>query len=251
MSISRKFALLVTVLLCAVTLNAQVDRLYLKNGSLLKGRLIEVEKHRVTFQTDSSSILTLSTKSIATFKIRKRKTRLNIAERLIIDSLHHLPVSAHFYHRFQVGLLIGQDNNFGESITNLSFDYTLFRRLNRNSHLGLGVSSDYYTDFQLFPIFLEYRKDLGKTPSRLFFYLKAGHALARERDITGDFYSRVKGNKMTGWGIGYQWALRRNNLTLSIGSKRQDLKTSVQQVSFERTTDWKLRRVEFKLGLTF
>ena len=85
----------------------------------------------------------------------------------------------------------------------------------------------------------------------MYFYARTGYALARARNGVNQWFGSVKGQSLFGAGVGYQWPVGKNKITMSIGGKRQNLKTISQNGSFESITDWTLRRLEFKVGVTF
>ena len=115
----------------------------------------------------------------------------------------------------------------------------------------MGIGLEYYPSFEVIPFFLEYRRNLKHLPSGIFFYVRAGYSLAKARSNFIDPSSSVKGDEAFGLGLGQQWPIGKNKLIMTIGYKKQNIRTVRRSGNFEALTDWALKRLEFKVGLTF
>jgi hypothetical protein len=170
---------------------------------------------------------------------------------LFIDSLNNAKAEPKFYHQLRFGMLNGEDGSFLRNFSSLSMDYTFFRKSKGTLHAGVGVALDYYTSFMAVPFYFELRKDLGKRPSHPFVYGRLGYSLVKAReDFEGNF-GDVHGDKTWAFGAGYQWPLGRSSLSFSMGVKEQELQTVWVNRDFRSSTDWFLKRLDFKVGFIF
>lgn len=244
------FTLLV-VLLCATELSAQQGRVFLRNGSILRGQIETVSAGTLSVRTDSASVLDVNLISISGIAINRRKTTLTPEALLRIDSLNRALAKPGFYHQLRFGMLNGEDGTFLRNFSSLSTDYTFFRKSRSSLHVGVGVGLDYYTSFMAVPFYLELRKDLGNRPSHPFVYGRLGYSLAREREDFNQNFGDVLGDKIWAFGAGYQWPVGKSSIMFSIGVKEQELSTVWSSQDFYSRTDWFLRRLDFKLGFVF
>ncbi|MCE7994637.1 MAG: hypothetical protein HEP71_21870 [Roseivirga sp.] len=243
---------LVLLLLVSTGLKAQKGRIFLKNGSVLRGTIETSSANSLSIRTDSASVLRVNIGSISGVAINnRRKSTLRAEMILLIDSLNKAVASSKFYHQVRFGMLNGEDGTFLRNFSSLSMDYTFFRKSRGSLHAGLGVALDYYTSFMAMPFYLELRQDFGKRPSHPFVYGRLGYSLARARtDFEGNF-GDVLGDKTWALGAGYQWPLGKSSILFSMGVKEQELRTVWRNRDFYSSTDWFLKRLDFKVGFIF
>ncbi|GAB5525214.1 MAG: hypothetical protein Roseis2KO_30860 [Roseivirga sp.] len=242
---------LLTMLLVSTQLSAQKGRVFLKNGSILRGEIEAFSARTLAIRTDSASVLKVNLTSINGVAINRRRASLSSEVLLRIDSLNRAVAKPRFYHQLRFGMLNGEDGAFLRNISSLSTDYTFFRKSRGSLHAGVGIGLDYYTSFMAVPFYFELRKDLGKRPSHPFVYGRLGYSLARERaDFDGNF-GDVLGDKTWAFGAGYQWPVGKSSILFSMGVKEQELRTVWSRQDFYSSTDWFLKRLDFKLGFIF
>lgn len=242
---------LITMLLISTALSAQQGRVFLKNGSILRGEIASFSAGTLAIRTDSASVLKVNLASISGVAINKRKAALSPEVLLRIDSLNRAVAKPRFYHQLRFGMLNGEDGTFFRNISSLSTDYTFFRKSRGSLHAGVGIGMDYYTSFMAVPFYFELRKDLGRRPSHPFVYGRLGYSLARERaDFDGNF-GDVLGDKTWAFGAGYQWPVGKSSILFSMGVKEQELRTVWSSRDFYSSTDWFLKRLDFKVGFIF
>lgn len=241
---------LIVLLLVSAELSAQKGRVFLKNGSILRGQIETPSAGTLSVRTDSANVLEVNMASISGVAINKRKA-LSAEMLLLIDSLNKAMTKPGFYHQLRFGMLNGEDGTFLRNVSSLSTDYTFFRKSRGSLHVGVGVGLDYYTSFMAVPFYFELRKDLGKRPSHPFVYARLGYSLARERaDFDGNF-GDVLGDKTWAFGAGYQWPVGKSSILFSMGVKEQELRTVWSGRDFYSSTDWFLKRLDFKVGFIF
>lgn len=242
------------ILMCLATsiaLQAQNDKLFLKNGSQIKGTLLLVDNTRVDLQIGEDSELSIPLKDIQYVKVNRRKNSLSASAIKKVDSLNRLVSGSRFYHQLRLGILNGRDDVTQTSFSNLSFDYTFHYKTPQSWHMGLGVGFDQYPSFETVPIMVELRKDLIRSPSPLFVYGRLGHAPARIRNdfLGGDF--QTEGGMVWALGTGYQWALGKSAILFGAGFRKQQIETVWTAGDFRSVTEWTLNRLDFKIGLIF
>lgn len=242
---------LIVVLLLTTQLSAQTERVFLKNGSILRGEIEGLSENTLLVRTDSISVLKVNIAGISGIAINKRRSNLDAEVMLLIDSLNNALNKSRFYHQLRFGMLNGEDGIFLRNFSSLSMDYTFFRKSKGTLHAGVGVALDYYTSFLAVPFYFELRKDLGKRPSHPFVYGRFGYSLAKARaDFEGNF-GDVIGDKTWTLGAGYQWPVGKSSILFSMGIKEQELQTVWSNRDFRSSTDWSLKRLDFKVGFIF
>ncbi len=235
----------------ALNTHAQKEKVYLKYGGLLKGTIEYVTRDNISIRIDSVTAVQLKWGSVEGVRTQKRNTIFSLRERQVIDSINRLPREERTYSQLNVGFLYGEDGTYLTALSNLSLDYSLHRQYKDRSSLGLGIGLDYYPAFMNVPIFAEYRREFTHVPGGTFFYGRFGYSLSRARSDFQGFYSSVKGDEMVAFGLGKYWPLGTNRLSLTLGVRRQYLRTSTGGGIFESYTKWQLTRLDFKVGITF
>lgn len=242
---------LIVVLFLTTELSAQRERVFLKNGSILRGGIEGISDNVLLIRTDSVSLLEVNIGSISGVAINKRKSQLDSKVMLLIDSLNNALDKSRFYHQLRFGMLNGEDGSFLRNFSSLSMDYTFSRKSKGTLHAGVGVALDYYTSFMAVPFYFELRKDLGMRPSHPFVYGRLGYSLVKAREGFEGNFGDVLGDKTWAFGAGYQWPLGRSSILFSMGVKEQELQTVWSNRDFRSSTDWFLKRLDFKLGFIF
>lgn len=242
---------MIVLLLVSTGLSAQKGRVFLKNGSVLRGVIEASSAHTLSVRADSASVLEVDFSSISGVAINRRKFYLVPELIQLVDSLNKAVSGPKFYHQLRFGMLNGEDGTFLRNFSSLSMDYAFFIKSRGSLHAGVGVGLDYYTSFMAVPFYFELRQDLGKRPSHPFIYGRLGYSLARERGEFQGNFGDVLGNKTWGFGAGYQWPLGKSSILFSMGVKEQELRTVWRNRDFYSSTDWFLKRLDFKVGLIF
>ena len=239
--------------LSALSLAGQSDRVYLKNGSLVRGDLLRIDSKQLVMDIGESDPLKLSFENLRFVKVNRKKTALTVAGVKAADSLNRSLRPIKLSHLLRVGVITGEDGTTWDEVStsSISLDYTLFYPVKDTWSVGLGVGFDQYSTFEAFPFTLEIRKDWGVGPSPLFAYLKAGIARAGARDNGIGQESTVRGQELIAFGLGQQWALGKNAMFVSVGFRRQSLQSSWSAGDFRSVTDWNLNRLDMKVGFIF
>ena len=247
----RRSILMVLCLATAMVVQAQ-DKVFLKNGSLIKGTIDIVDDAQVILGLgEANTRLKIATGDIRYIKLNERITGLDQSAVALVDSLNRVLSESRLYHQLRLGIISGNDDVSGSSFSNLSFDYTYFYKTRKQLHLGLGLGFDQYPVFEALPFSFELRKDLTNTPSPFYVYGKVGHALAQIRNDFIGAESQAKGGTLWAVGLGYQWTLGRSAILLSAGYRTQQLQSVWTAGDFRSVTEWNLNRLDFKVGFIF
>lgn len=214
------------------------DKIYLKNGSRLTGKVLEYSiKDSVKFKLNGGQPISFPTALIKKIEMGAGKTKSYTA----YDFKENL-----FYARTQISSLIGRDNS-GLSV-NQAFGYQY------RSWLGVGVGigiDNYYKEEgnDLMPVFLEIRSYLLKQNASPYVALRYGYAFAFADEEIGQV--EAQGDYFWNPVIGYRLGSGRPFIDIFCGAK-------LQKASYKSRDGWGelnyalvYRRYDFGLALTF
>jgi len=230
---------------------AQGDKVYLKNGSLLKGELLAIDATHLKIDIGEAEALTISLDKLKSVRVKKKKTNLSADVLLGIDSLNRALRLNKWMHQVRLGILNGEDGRSFISSTGFTADYTLFYSLKPTWYLGLGIGYDEYPSFRSLPVGLEIRKDWGIGPSPFFSYVRAGLSRVGSRNSFIGPTASIQGQEFIAFGLGQQWTLGRSSMFFTVGFRSQSARTSWSSGDFRSRTDWNLNRLDIKLGMVF
>ena len=165
----KKIALLVVLLLFVCGAFAQKQKkevIYLKNGSVIKGQLVQVDDEKVvvhsaqnTWVFRQSEIDTVASKWLAT---------------------PHEPVSKAWFFKTSLGLLPGGSDNTKE--TPFSFDASLNARLFAGLYAGLGAGIDFLEESYL-PVFMNLEYQFRRSRFTPFVGVQGGYLLPVDGEV--------------------------------------------------------------------
>jgi hypothetical protein len=211
------------------------DQLYLHNGSVLKGKLIQ-------FSTTDTVIFALSETEIIHFQskiVKKVKMAVNEVE------IYKFRSQA-WYVRSQISMLYSKVNS-GISL-NLSGGY----QFNHWLAAGIGGGIDnYYTTagHNMYPVFGEIRTSFFKKNKTPYFAVRTGYGFVSADEAQGQNYA--KGSWMFNPVFGYRLGGGKPNIDLFAGVRFQSARyiTTDSWSTAERDIDF--RRYDFGVGLIF
>ena len=240
--------LLLLIGLCSgLALSAQTDKVYLKNGSLLRGHLLDVNNNYLSLDIGENEPLQLSLNNLRFIRAKKKDTRLSAEELTAVDSLNKAIRVIKLMHQLRLGVINGEDGSIFNTVTDFSADYTLYYPAEATWWVGVSIGYDEYLNFRTFPVSIALRKNWGIGPSPFFTYVRAGISRTNFRQEVFDPSANVKGQEMFAMGIGQQWSLGKLAMVMTAGYRTQSLQTT----AFRSTTEWNLNRLEFKVGVVF
>ncbi|MEQ8477133.1 hypothetical protein [Fulvivirga sp.] len=168
-----------------------------------------------------------------------------------------------FIHQIEAGWM-NYENEESGLLSDLTSSYVFSYAVQPEISVGLGIGYERYMVFNAVPFFLQVRTKLVDRDNHPFLYLRGGKTYMNDRS---ERYKEVNGGYAYAGGLGYQWKFEAASLSLSLGYKNQLLKTVSDQNYYyyfdalssyfapypdsRRKTDWKMQRVEFKIGISF
>lgn len=241
----KKLLFLITILIItAFHLSAQKtkDVLYLKNRSIIYGKLIEVNADQYKIQTSDGSILIYPapdveklTKEMPSFDGRKTEG---------------------FSFSLEAGLLVGSQNTKYTAPFSFNFLAGIISNTKNITSIGSGVE---FIGRPYTPLFIEYKYIFENKKTSPFIFARGGAVLplgGDESTTSYDYYNyspkNYKGGVSITFGSGISWAKEDYAPYLSFAYRYAH--TSYDQNDYNRgnvTYNNSLNRLEIKFGFTF
>lgn len=239
----KNLIILIMLTLIALPLSAQKtkDALYLKNGSVIYGKLLEISENKYKIQTSDGSLFNFSSDEVDKF----------------------LKESPHFDGRktggagfaLEAGLLIGsQSSDLRAPFSfNIIVNYT---NLTKNIFgLGSGVE---FMGSTFSPVFFEYKRLINDRKTAPFIFFRGGGLIHTGSDPERDPYNQYdyakdyKGGASLGMGTGISWA--KEDLEIYLSFAYRYAQTSYKQRNYNDvvyTYKNNYNRLEIKFGFKF
>jgi hypothetical protein len=231
---------LLTVIALQLSAQRTKDALYLKNGSIIYGKLLEISDNKYKIQTADGSLFNFSadevekfTKEIPTYSGRK-PSGIGLA--------------------MEAGLLVGAQSN--EYDAPFSFNVIINYTASTKNVIGLGSGVEFLGS-TFSPLFLEYKRLLCERKATPFIFFRGGIMIHTggedEDDPSRYYYARdYRGGASLGTGIGISWSREDLETYLSFGYRYAQ--TSYKQGSYNDvvyTYKNNFNRLEVKFGFKF
>jgi len=239
----KNLIILILLTIIALPLSAQKtkDALYLKNGSVIYGKLIEISDNKYRIQTSDGSIFNFSSEEVDKFvkespQYNGRKTSgAGLA--------------------FEAGLLIGSQNTQFEApfSFNIIGNYTA----GTNNIFGLGSGVEYFGS-AFTPVFFEYKRLFNDKKTAPFAFIRGGGLFHtggdEEEDPNNNYYNPrdYEGGASLAIGTGISWAKEDIETYLSFAFRHAQ--TSYKQKEYNNilyTYKSNFNRLEVKFGFKF
>jgi len=247
-SLMKKYlltAILLTIAASQISAQKTKDVLYLKNGSIIYGRLSEIIDNNYKIISADGSVFVYSGQDVDKF-IKESSSFEGRREEGIGFSM-------------EAGLLIGAQHNEFEAP--FSFNIILNYTNNSKNILGLGSGVEFLGS-TFTPLFLEYKRLFFDRKTTPFIFFRGGTLIHIGGDNENDNNSYIypqynypynyKGGASLGFGTGISWARDESETYLSFGYRYAQ--TSYMELNY---TDQKVtyknyyNRLEVKLGFKF
>ncbi len=227
------------------------DRLYLKDGSIFKGRLLHII-HGESYWFEISSGDTL------VYPVRKVKRLIQDA-----DAYDELPGNGWkprpyafretgLYFSTMGSLGLGRDFS-GFSTGNVGLSFSAGYQLNRWIGLGGGVGVDVYQPEEgqvVYPLFAEARGYLTGQKVAPYYSLRLGYGMAFEGDNNNII--RARGGLLVHPAIGMRWGAGPGvNFVSDMGFQYQESSFTFANFNGELTHDLGYKRLVFRVGIVF
>ena len=237
----RKISVIIILLSLLHTAYSQKtrDALYLKNGSVIYGRLIEIQNDSYKIRTSDGSVFVYSGSEVDKF----------INE----DALSVKTADRPFGIGIESGFLIGTQQ--AEYTAPFSFMVTGSYKFNNIHSLAAGTGVE-FLGVSYSPIFLQYKAVLSQAAVAPFIFARAGeliYAGKNEDENSPYYYERhYSGGFMGNLGTGIRWDKGTYEMNLSF-SYRYARTSYTQEEYYSNPVTYKLnwRRLEVKFGIQF
>lgn len=239
----KHLIILIVLTIIALPMSGQrtKDAVYLKNGSVIYGKLLEISENKYKIQTSDGSLFNFSSDEVDKF----------------------LKESPHFDGRktngagfaLESGLLIGsQNSNFSAPFSfNIIVNYT---NLTKNVFgIGSGVE---FMGSTFSPVFFEYKRLFNDRKTAPFVFFRGGGLFHTGGDIEDDPYNQYnyakdyRGGISLGMGTGISWA--KEDLETYLSFAYRYAQTSYKQRNYNDiiyTYKNNYNRLEIKFGFKF
>jgi hypothetical protein len=231
---------IITLILCIITLNifAQKqndDVLYLKNGSVYRGKIVEKNEQTVKLETYEKNIY-----AVQTADIQEIKSEESLKKPVILYK------KKGYVHYTELGPLAGS-NRASNGVTTSAFSFQTVNGYKFNQYLftGIGVGADLYAVQTFVPIVLSVRGDFTKRGNKIpFYFVEGGYSInATSNDVDGIKYKggntfaagvglKILFNENTGFVIGAGYRFQRSELVEKTKTTIEDFDRLTLRIGF-------------------
>ena len=211
---------IVTIFLCIFTFNTfaqkqNEDVLYLKNGSIYRGKITEKNEQTVKIETYDKNIFAVQLSDIQEIK-----------QEVSLRKLVNLYKERGYVHYTELGPLAGS-NRASNGVTTSAFSFQTVNGYKFNQYLftGIGIGADLYAVQTFVPIVLSVRGDFTNKGNKIpFYFVEGGYSInATSNDVDGIKYQggntfaaglglKILFNENTGFVIGAGYRFQRSEL---------------------------------------
>lgn len=241
----RKYLLVSIVLIFNISLlSAQKtkDVLYLKNGSIIYGNLIEIVSDQYKIKTSDGSIFMFSADEVEKF-IKEAPSQDNRKMNGAVFAL-------------EAGLLIGAQES--EYVTPFSFNILGGYTLNQKNTVSLGSGVEFIGK-PFTPVFIEYKRLISARRITPFVFVRGGGLMQIGGDDseTYDIYNQYepynyKGGVSFGIGTGISWSKENYDTYLTFAYRYAETSYEKKEYNSSSVTYKSyLNRLEIKYGFRF
>jgi hypothetical protein len=160
------------------------DVLYLKNGKMLKGKIVNIDNQTIEFITSSGTPLSISMTEVS--KIRKEKIDKGLIDvRDTIFKAKGFMKIAEFSYVIGTGSINTRIGTYKNSLRAYCLSFSYGYLIVPNFYAGLGVGYDRYERASFLPLFLDLRTDFIKSKLRPLLALRMGHSFGWAENQSG------------------------------------------------------------------
>jgi hypothetical protein len=233
--------IMLTIITLPLSAQRTKDALYLKNGSIIYGKLLEVSENNYRIQTSDGSLFNYRSDEVAKFikespqVVGRRSDGVGMA--------------------LEAGLLIGSQSS--ELEAPFSFNILVNYTAGTKNILGIGSGVEYLGS-TFSPLFLEYKRLFNEKRATPFVFFRGGALIHTGGDEESDPYNQYyypkdyKGGASLGIGTGISWA--REDMETYLSFAYRYAQTSYRQDNYNDVTytyENNYNRLEIKFGFKF
>ena len=229
-----------TLLFCIVAINTFAqkindDVLYLKNGSIYRGRIVEKNEQIIKLETYDKNIYAVQLTDIQEIKSEETLEKPTI-----------LYKEKGYVHYTELGPLAGS-NRASNGVTTSAFSFQTVNgyKFNQYFFTGIGIGADLYAVQTFVPIVLSVRGDFTKKGNKIpFYFVEGGYSLnATSNDVDGIKYQggntfaaglglKILFNENTGFVIGAGYRFQRSELVEKTNTTIEDFNRLTLRIGF-------------------
>jgi len=216
------------------------DAVYLKNGSIIYGKLLEISGDKYKIQTSDGSLFIFQSDEVERFV---KENPLYNGRKVTGPGI-----------ALEAGLLIGSQSS--EFVAPFSFGFLVSYTAATKNILGIGSGVEFLGS-TFSPLFFEYKYLINEKKTAPFIFLRGGgliHTGGDNQETGSPYYypKNYKGGPSFGFGTGISWAREDLETYLSFGYRYA--RVSYSQVEYNDITyTYKsyYNRLEMKFGFKF
>lgn len=196
------------------------DVLYLKNGKILKGRILKIEEQRIEFASNTGNAVIISMLEVEQIRREPTDRRLRNAKDSIFKAKGFITV-AELSYAYGTGIVKTRIGSFQNSMRGYNLSVSRGYLIAPTFYMGLGAGYNHYEDTKFLPVFLDLRSDFFRERLRPLFALRIGHSFGWKDNQNGVDW----GGFMIQADLGIKLMLSYgSSVYLSIGTRSQQVK---------------------------
>lgn len=246
----KYFKYLLTIGLLAFCMNAEAqyyeEVIYLKNGSVLRGDVLEQTQEEIKIKIAGGSVLVYKMSEVE--RIAKEEKKFKEKK----QSKDFTVQDTGYYHSVTFGLLPGQ-GEFGNFAFGGSLHYVFGYQYKPIIGAGIGIGADSYIYSEIrnvIPVYLEVRGYLKNQPFAPYYSLQAGYGFALVNDTWN--MTDATGGIMIHPKVGFRFPSRTNAaFTTEIGYLFQKASFTFDDWQGRYQDDVNFRRISVRFGVIF
>ncbi len=241
----QRFSIFLFICLWSLSLIAQdkvnYQYLYLKDGSFLKGNLVEERTTIMKWQLTNGDIVPIAMTHVD--HIQKAK------QNWVVFPDGKITPEKGNYHIFTTGVLAGKGGEFQENPIGANlFHFIKGVKFNQFLAVGIGTGLDVY-DHEFVPVYLDIRGDILNQSITPYYALNAGYGFSFDMSGTRSDLN-YKGGMLVHPALGIRFSSRKRvAYLLEVGYKFQHGK--IEYKNREITDKLTYRRLSLKAGIAF
>lgn len=247
-----KQLLIIVVMLSSGLAKAQTDKIYLENGSLVKGLVIGNQSNKLILAIAYDTVALSHTSIHAMNLSRTTKRNPLIKNKLVSIAQHNRDLWS-----INVGMGGILDDNYDGPKMRTTFSAVGMYRFGQYLQLGLGTDIMWYESFAAMPVYLTYRGSLSPFNRGVYYYMGYGRSFGWKRDDCN--CNSLETSRFMKAGLGYQFSTGSIPLSVSIGWVQQKVALNYDNPwdswfapgNYNYKLKQRLNSLEMKIGMTF
>ena len=245
-----KYILSVGFLIFCINAEAQnyEEVVYLSNGSIIRGAVIEQTKEVIKIKIIGGSVLVYQMSDVE--RITKEEVNKDNTERIKrVKSMYQISDSATYYNALTFSLLLGTDDFGVTSATSFHYVFGYQYKPIIGAGIGVGMDSYFFSEVRnILPIYLEARGYLYEAPFSPYYSMKLGYGFPLENDLILD----ASGGLMVNPKIGFRFPTRTNvAFVLELGALFQNASFTTNGWTGIQRDEMSIRRYSLGVGMLF